>query len=96
MKISETLRKAADEFMWSGWPKIAGNKEIWSCHAIQTVEGVQIGLHSQSPATMFVKSLGCNPGSGDDFDEFPEGPERQGARFLWLHFAALVAEDMGK
>jgi hypothetical protein len=32
----------------------------------------------------------------DRFDEFPEGPERQYARALWLTWTALMAAEQGQ
>ena len=45
--------------------------------------------------TVFIDSLGCSRRSLFEFNEFERGPERQGARYLWLKFAALVAESEG-
>lgn len=89
MKISEILRKAANEHLWDRTGRL-GEKEIYSCDAIACV-----GANSWE-AIRFCQSLGLNSYSLSAFNEFESGPKRQGARFLWLHFAALVAEDMGK
>jgi hypothetical protein len=39
--------------------------------------------------------LGVDCSSMDQFAEFKQGETRQGARYLWLDFARLVAESEG-
>lgn len=90
MKISEVLHQAADERLWDG---VAGwwesGFDVWrfSCDAI--------GFEKYE-ALCFVQELGVDPDGIQQFDEFNYGQESQGARYLWLKFAALVAESEGK
>jgi hypothetical protein len=45
---------------------------------------------------VFISSLGVSTGSCNEFCEFQKGEERQGARYLWLMFAYLIALDEEK
>lgn len=88
MKISERLHRAADENLWNGYSDdVIVGKRRFSCHAITYIEG---GM----AAKRFYCGLGIDP-EISCFDEFQEGPIRQGARYLTLKFAALVAESEG-
>lgn len=88
MKVSEILRRAARENLWDGRSHIHARREF-SFHAvIWAVEGWP------KDALEFLRSLGVGR-DGNQFNEFRYGERRQGARFLWLEFAALVAEDEG-
>ena len=42
-----------------------------------------------------LEELGLDTLSLEQFDEFPPGPIRQGARYNWLKFVALLAEEQG-
>jgi hypothetical protein len=83
MKISEVLHRAADERLSTGTDY---HGYMYSCDAIGC---------SQMSTLRFVGNLGVNTDGFHQFDEFHIGQERQGARYLWLKFAALVAEDEG-
>lgn len=89
MKISEVLLRARDEHLWSGIKKKSYRLEHCTCYAIAAVNP------SDCSAINFVESLGVDTGSFVEFLEFVAGPERQGARFLFLTFAAMVAESEG-
>jgi len=89
MKISEILRKAANEKLSNGIYD-SDTSVAQSCLAIAFTQK----RDRFSSALSFVARLGCDF-DYSNFDEFPEGEIRQGARFLWLDFAALVAEDEG-
>ena len=42
-----------------------------------------------------LKQMGLNVDSSCEFNEFPEGPIRQAARYNWPKFVALLAEEQG-
>lgn len=90
MKISKILRKAADTELACGTRSMW--KHIWSCNAVAVIP--TRGKDADA-AYEFLEELGLWCGSSSAFDEFPSGAIRQGARFLWLDFAALVAESEG-
>lgn len=93
MKYSQILRETADRYLLDGTDiGIKFNVLSYSCIALVAHPEVRVMEH---PIFGFLTKLGCNINSCSQFDEFASGEERQGARFLWLHFAALVAEDMG-
>ena len=92
MKISEILRKAADRHLSSdGKDDFQRRIDFYSYVAVIYASGAL----DARPAEHFLQTLGVSLDSPSEFDEFPEGEIRQGARFLWLDFAALVAEDEG-
>jgi len=96
MKISEILRDAADRYLWDG---SRGGHQVFSCGAVENVLNDMTNLEDYAYAYhhtfLFLKELGVNIHSEYEFDEVPRGEIRQCARFLWLDFAALVAEDEG-
>lgn len=44
----------------------------------------------------WLKTLGVNPQSTSEYEAFTNPIDRQGARYMWLKFAAQVAEDEGR
>lgn len=94
-QIAKLLRKAANQHLWDGdWSKPSFGNEQFSCCA---VEIASIGLPYQTffDALGHLRRLGVRTESEGEFSEIAGYEARQGARFLWLHFAALVAEDGG-
>jgi hypothetical protein len=102
LKLSDILWHAAnerlsteDEPSYQGhWPT-----RVYTCEAAAKAE---IALGGNRNATYddclchdFLVSLGVDCESIEQFDEFDPGMERQGARYLWLDFARLVAEEEG-
>ena len=74
----------------------------WSCNAALKAENpLLISEHRisdrkrrASATDKFLKSLGCQTGGHvGKFLNYPEGPERQGVRYLWLMLAMHVAKD---
>ena len=100
MKISDTLWAAANEKLWDGVTldyeadNLYPRKCLFSCDAIRQAYA-STGEWTDSPAIRFSALLGLDCNSLVAFDEFEYGAERQGARYLWLDFARLVAEDEG-
>jgi hypothetical protein len=91
VKISTILRKAANEHLpYRVRDEFSDTPSPFSCDAVNEASNGK-----DLEASQFLLSLGCFVGSCVQFAEFSVGPERQGARFFWLHFAALVAEDEG-
>lgn len=93
MKVSTILRRAADKYLWDGHAQLWNDDwQEFSCNA---VEDAATSPHDRNKANDFLRGLGVNKWSAQEFSGFKRRSERQGARFLWLHFAALVAEDEG-
>jgi hypothetical protein len=93
MKINDVLWDAANELLWDGEsPNLGGTREEFSCVAANWVVFREASTFS-SELEDFLGSLGVDFTSPTQFNEFEEGPIRQGARYLWLDFARLVAED---
>lgn len=94
MKISEILWCAANEHLAPIKRRRFhhGFEMEHSCDAVYytcQLRGAKRG------ALAFLESLGVETDSLFQFKEFRSGSERQGARYLWLDFARLVAEDEG-
>ena len=90
MKISERLHRAADTKLQVNGRFVFSKRE-YSCDAVAHVDVWDY----DGDCAEFLYDLGVSCMSTSEFDEFPEGRERQGARYLWLKFAALVAESEG-
>lgn len=101
MKISEVLHKAADEHLaYDYLSKIHSNrkgavyKARYSCCAVIEAAGnralcerIVVGLTEMGCPTESLEAF-LDMGYEDDFDM-----ETQGARYIWLKFAALMAEE---
>lgn len=98
MKISEVLWKAANDVL-----DHRGGICDYTCHAVIRAQGLWdtwgaksfCDTFASNPALSFLEELGCPIGSGYAFGDIPAGEISQGARYLWLDFARLVAEDEG-
>jgi hypothetical protein len=94
-RIADTLRRAADLYLSElecDYGDVDGRKYAFSCDAVLAACGHKNCAELQE-ARAFMAELGCKTGSFVEFDEFSCGEERQGARYLWLMFAASVADD---
>lgn len=106
-KISEILHLAADEYLYNG---IAGcaNPKNWSrrhysCDAIDAAidAGARGGICDDLSTRIRVglSNMGLIAASFDQFAEFEvvisRTKESQGARYSWLKFAAMIAEEQG-
>lgn len=96
--IAEILHKAADEYLaHNRYSYYAGNKVRYTCSAIELAtrwdddlcERIQTGLIEMGCPTSSCSAF-VNLGYPDFLDE-----ETQGARYMWLKFAALMAEEQG-
>lgn len=101
MKISEILHMAADEYLWDGCgppPSGYAQNKTYSCLAISELlceKNKGSFFYHEEPVFDFLKEMGIRTFSSLEFSEFKSAKEIQGARYLWLKFAALVAEDEG-
>lgn len=100
MKISKVLHKAADKHLAHDYASFAHpslDKERFSCTAIclavnndyELEDRVRVGLQNMGCPTNSTHAF-RDMGYDDDFDI-----ETQGARYMWLKFAALMAEEQG-
>lgn len=60
----------------------------------------EASVYFENTIMPFLKSLGLILHYDDErdegeFNEFPKGPDRQSARYCWLKFAAMIAEEEG-
>jgi hypothetical protein len=87
--IAQVLHRAADKRlstddtpMWRKYTCCAVEDEAghWTPLATRVLDGL--------------RAMGCGGGI-DEFSEFAPGPERQAARYAWLKFAAMIAEEQG-
>lgn len=100
MKLSKIFWLAANEYLP---PKMTIDNQTavgwgYSCWAI--LRAVERNVPSfffkeyVQKSSAFMRDLGCRD-DGWQFREFSEGPERQGARYAWLMFCSLYAEELG-
>jgi len=108
--VADVLHVAADKCLVAHSRYSEGSREKFSCCAVDeaiykmtghlyTFESLE--LHRRVMAGL--KAMGCNTGSmtlfkkyGDNHSEFSEvNHEVQGMRYMWLKWAALMAEEQG-
>jgi len=98
--IAEALHLAADKYLAANYNQFATDPFMcnYSCGAVSyacyelgiNLGGVLVGL----------KNMGCDITSSTLFDDYHDGcdgtnEEVQGIRYIWLKWAALVAEEQG-
>jgi len=88
MKISEVLRRAADE-------ELNPFEDDYSCDAIRRAHASMASSLSCWDILLFVNRCGVDFLGNREFTEFHDIKQRQGARFQFLDLAALVAEEEG-
>lgn len=86
-KISEVLHLAADRHLC---PKGDAYTALSCCAVDEACFDLGVGFDCVEDGLI---AMGCPTGSLNAFHEFPAGPERQAARYSWLKFAALIAEE---
>ena len=108
--IADVLHLAADKCLVAHVRySEGGNREKFSCcaiaEAIYQIHGAYYGYESSQLRRRVVeglKNMGCNTGShtlfrkyGDPADYGAVNHEVQGMRYMWLKWAALMAEEQG-
>jgi hypothetical protein len=93
-KISEILHLAADKYLWDGCLDDYST-ESYTCHAVRKAIDDLQGGEIESAVFEGLMNMGVNPCSSYEFEESFPGPNRQAARYNWLKFAALIAEEQG-
>lgn len=94
MKISEILHLAADRYLWDGVNHDDTSAEF-SCYAIYDAIYFTENQNMKEAIDVGLTNMGLCTYLGYSFDEFEEGEDRQYARYLWLKFAAMIAEEQG-
>lgn len=100
VKISKVLHLAADKYLWDGVGGIKFYGDEYSCIAVRlAVQQIRASNPEACVPTSDIfdglTKMGVDCRSSWEFYFFKEGPERQGARYLWLKWAALMAEEQG-
>lgn len=95
--IAEVLHCAADHCL--AFDRLSENRNKYSCSA------VYIAHHKLRPRGSFIqitdglKAMGCDITSmslfNNDRHSFAVNPDVQGMRYMWLKWAALMAEEQG-
>lgn len=99
MKISDVLWNAANKKLYH--PKFDDSRTTnFSCDAVyEALSAKNLSdndYYDLADNTMsFLEQLGLSTNSCQAFDEFKGGAQRQEARYAWLMFAAMVAEEEG-
>jgi hypothetical protein len=100
--IAEILHYAADKCLASKKEQYwayGGNKEKYSCCAVDQAYAELVGFSDEehySRITEGLSAMGCPTDSTSAFND--EGifvAENQQARYAWLKFAAMMAEQQG-
>jgi hypothetical protein len=94
MKTSDVLWIAANEILAKDRKEATDSDAIkmeFSCDAVRYATNTTFG--DTFAAIRFLRELGVDCGSLGEFREFKPGAEQQGARYLWLMFAHLVAKE---
>ena len=105
MKISEILHEAADKYLAVDTDDYNNDcsKHYFSCCAIEQVIEERYGWTAVCNHPLHfrildgLENMGLNTDSGTAFDKFKlkSKEEKQQARYGWLKFAALIAEEQG-
>lgn len=111
MKISELLRKTADENLASVRQGCYDyhTQSDYICHALALAQfgpyltREKVLASEKTEAYKYLRKLGMNMSGGGFVKVCADDPwsarltdyEQQSARFMWLHFAAEVAESEG-
>lgn len=105
--IAEVLHLAADKYLeYDHYYGIVGEfhkRELFSCDAVDSAawESFQKWDHDIlfddfiDPIMRGLENMGVNTSSSIQFIEYSNLEERQGARYAWLKFAAMMAEEQG-
>lgn len=105
VKISEVLHLAADKYLASDYEEyIDTAKWRFSCCAVGSaidnlVHDVTYNNTLRDNIQSNFESLGLESYTITAFEEFEKGivpEESQGARYLWLKFCAMLAEEQGE
>jgi hypothetical protein len=92
--IAEVLHRAADEFLWDGESQRTWDSDyLYSCDAI--FAGLNLPANIRTRIKLGLIEMGLDAEDFYHFDDFRAGPQRQGARYAWLKFAAMIAEEQG-
>ncbi len=103
--IADVLHYAADRCLSanSALPSWPAGKMRYSCDAINEAcnklyKNAPNWYERQDMVNQTMKGLrkmGLSTKSLSAFDDIPFGTERQGARYAWLKFCAMLAEEQG-
>ena len=92
MKLSKIINKAKNKVLWDGVPVTFWTKKVqeYSCCAVDSASPTteQAKLLEVEMERMGLKTWHPN------FQEFEDGEEKQGARFLWLAMFELIIKDV--
>ena len=95
MKISEILHEAADVYLWDGIEDDAWCSEYSCCAVSDAVQALRVSGVCEKRIYRGLEEMGVNVTNVYQFNEFPFGEQRQAARYSWLKFAAMIAEEQG-
>ncbi len=98
--IADVLHCAADKHLAGAGRCYTCGKLTYSCSAIdlavlKLVRDQDARHKMQCNIRAGLRQLGLNTSSTTAFNTIPFGPRRQGARYAWLKFVAMLAEEQG-
>lgn len=98
--IADVLHLAADMYLWDGnterYKSNVGLKR--DVHGYAVIAALrELDMDELRAAEVFNHLETISPDSmpNNVFDDLPCGAKRQAARYAWLKFAALIAEEQG-
>ena len=93
--MADVIDLAINNYLWDGRRDYSEKKpSIFSCSAI--VEASKANELFAKKTMRFLRSMGMDPGSAQEFRIFDFGPRQQYARALWLTWASMIAREEGK
>lgn len=99
--IAKVMHEAADIHLWDGLQilDISNRKSHYSCSAV-SYAAMMSGMSVSAMEDLFswLINLGCRVNTFQGFNsalEYPNIESQQAARYNWLKFAALIAEEGG-
>jgi hypothetical protein len=104
--VADVLHLAADKYLAAHDRFEGGGKERFSCLAVAEAAYELEGNYDSSFRQRLMdglRSMGCDTSSSDLFKKYGDDPDHfsdidhrvQGMRYMWLKWAALMAEEQG-
>ena len=93
--MADVIDLAINKYLWDGQSdKLVRRVQILSCAAISNANKHR---DCETEKIMdFLRPMGIDPESSQEFRSVPYGEKRQYARALWLTWAAMIAREEGK
>lgn len=101
--IADVIDLAINKYLWDGSRLLLDGSSVgtypikseYSCAAVRKSRNYADSIKEiyDLKEFNFLRSLGCNTSSSQQFEEIDFGEKRQYARALWLTWAAMIARE---